>query len=119
MLFVDDGIEALETLFQSFFRDFDTAYIFTADHGMTDWGSHGDGSPLETETPFIVWGAGINFTNKGNDINQADVAPLISALIGINYPINSMVMQFHFIKLINTYFLLVLGCATISVLTAF
>lgn len=91
MQIVDEGVESLELLFELFFNDNKTAYIFTADHGMTDWGSHGDGSSFETETPFIAWGAGINYINKQNDINQADIAPLIATLIGINYPINSIV----------------------------
>jgi hypothetical protein len=36
-----------------------TVYVYTSDHGMTDWGSHGTGMDEETVTPFVAWGAGI------------------------------------------------------------
>lgn len=94
MRVVDNGVRDLEILFETFFNDRQTAYIFTADHGMTDWGSHGDGSTYETETPFIAWGAGIKPDRASKDINQADIAPLIASLIGINYPANSIVLLF-------------------------
>lgn len=82
---------------------------FTADHGMSDWGSHGDGHPDNTRTPIVAWGAGIaqpvkdvlgdhdDFSKpwqlnsvKRNDINQADIASLMAYLVGINYPSNSV-----------------------------
>lgn len=99
---VDEGVKKIEELFESFY-DYDgqTSYIFTSDHGMTDWGSHGAGDPSETETPLIAWGAGINtpqsVTGAGNkletlrkDVHQADIAPLMAALIGIPLPVNSV-----------------------------
>lgn len=79
-------------LFNDFFGDDKTTFIFTADHGMTDWGSHGSGSLFETETPFIAWGSGIKNDSSRKDIKQTDIAPLISVLIGINYPSNSIVI---------------------------
>ncbi|XP_029154828.1 GPI ethanolamine phosphate transferase 1-like isoform X2 [Nylanderia fulva] len=66
-----------------------TAYVFTADHGMTDWGSHGSGLPSETETPLVVWGAGIKSSCFRQDIEQASIAPLIASLIGIPIPTNN------------------------------
>lgn len=57
---MDYGIQEVETLLEEFYHhDNRTAYIMTADHGMTDWGSHGAGHPSETLTPLVAWGAGI------------------------------------------------------------
>lgn len=57
---VDYGIQEVEALLEEFYHhDNRTAYIMTADHGMTDWGSHGAGHPSETLTPLVAWGAGI------------------------------------------------------------
>lgn len=58
---------------------------------MTDWGSHGAGSAAETETPFILWGPGIKTNTTPMSIEQADLAPLMSTLIGIPIPVNSVV----------------------------
>ncbi|KRX90065.1 GPI ethanolamine phosphate transferase 1 [Trichinella pseudospiralis] len=87
-----------------FFNDEQTAYVFTSDHGMTDWGSHGSGTLDEISTPLIAWGAGIrtsttpknappcwnNIDEQHCRINQVDVAPLLASLIGINFPMNSV-----------------------------
>ncbi|XP_026471477.1 GPI ethanolamine phosphate transferase 1-like [Ctenocephalides felis] len=109
---VDAGIKQIEKVIQTFYNyDNKTAFIFTSDHGMTDWGSHGSGSTHETETPIVSWGAGINFPKESinlkstlspinwgvndkfrKDIMQADVSPLISALIGSAVSVNSVGM---------------------------
>lgn len=44
---VDKGIKRIVELVEDIFPDQKSAYIFTADHGMTDWGSHGGGSDDE------------------------------------------------------------------------
>lgn len=70
-------------------------------------GSHGAGHPTETQTPIVAWGAGINTKNisgkhwedSRNDIEQADIAPLIAALLGINFPINSVVRALEILLL--------------------
>jgi len=69
---------------------------------MTNWGSHGAGHAHETLTPLVAWGAGIKgpvlkSDSKGvdeetmqwglshlqrMDVNQADIAPLMSSLVG-------------------------------------
>ena len=108
---VDREIERVVSMIDSFFGDNKTAYVFTSDHGMTNWGSHGAGLPDETMTPLICWGAGIevatattystlNFHDSYSekwglgkyervDVEQADIAPLMATLIGVPTPINS------------------------------
>uniref|UniRef100_A0AAY4ABA4 GPI ethanolamine phosphate transferase 1 n=1 Tax=Denticeps clupeoides TaxID=299321 RepID=A0AAY4ABA4_9TELE len=108
---VDAGIAEIVSIVEEFFgHDDSTAYIFTSDHGMTSWGSHGAGLPSETLTPLVAWGAGVQAaqrdisqhyeddymrewkldTLKRVDVNQADIAPLMSSLIGVPIPLNSV-----------------------------
>nr|CAH7746910.1 unnamed protein product [Callosobruchus chinensis] len=89
---VDQYVNMTYQEFESLYDDKSTVYVFTADHGMSDWGSHGGGSPQETEVPFIAWGAGIRTNPARQDIRQIDIAPLLSALIGNSIPINSLGM---------------------------
>uniref|UniRef100_A0A8C2IT63 GPI ethanolamine phosphate transferase 1 n=1 Tax=Cyprinus carpio TaxID=7962 RepID=A0A8C2IT63_CYPCA len=57
---VDSGVAEIVSVMDDFYgHDGKTAYIFTSDHGMTNWGSHGAGHPSETLTPLIAWGAGV------------------------------------------------------------
>lgn len=113
--YTDSEIEKLVPRVNEFFGDEDSVFIFTADHGMSDFGSHGDGHPNNTRTPLICWGKGCSkpieiesneflldpferddMSNWGfnhiqrNDVNQADIAPLMSYLIGLEYPVNSV-----------------------------
>ncbi|XP_047382328.1 GPI ethanolamine phosphate transferase 1 isoform X2 [Sciurus carolinensis] len=108
---VDDGVKEIVSMFQHFYgNDGKTTFIFTSDHGMTDWGSHGAGHPSETLTPIVTWGAGIKYPQKVStqqfddeflkewrlenwkrqDVNQADIAPLMASLIGVPFPLNSV-----------------------------
>ncbi|KAM7506653.1 hypothetical protein LguiA_017106 [Lonicera macranthoides] len=122
---VVDGIaKSVYDLLENYFKDNRTAYIFTADHGMSDKGSHGDGHPSNTDTPLVAWGAGVRHpmpmmsgtkhSDYGDrfvdehlhdsptptdwglsgiervDVNQADIAPLMSTLLGLPCPVNSV-----------------------------
>nr|XP_060469998.1 GPI ethanolamine phosphate transferase 1 isoform X2 [Panthera onca] len=108
---VDAGMKEMVSILEHFYgNDGKTAFIFTSDHGMTDWGSHGAGHPSETLTPFVTWGAGIKYPQKVSaqkfddaflkewrleswkrqDIHQADIAPLMASLIGVPFPLNSV-----------------------------
>lgn len=97
----------VEALFDEFFYDDKTTFIFTADHGMTDWGSHGSGSEDETHVPVLAWGAGIKKGPK-DIIKQKDLAPLMAALLGTRIPTNSLVrniINFFFIHVSLSSFL--------------
>lgn len=109
---VDQGVKEITQLIQDFYSDDRTAFVFTADHGMSDWGSHGDGHPDNTRTPLISWGSGVatpelypgtvapghdeysadwNFDHvRRHDVAQADVAALMAYLIGAEFPANSV-----------------------------
>ncbi|KAI9754353.1 MAG: Glycosyl phosphatidyl inositol anchor synthesis [Chaenotheca gracillima] len=112
---VDQGTQQITKLIEDFYGDGKTAFVFTADHGMSDWGSHGDGHPDNTRTPLIAWGSGVakpvvvskghaaapghedgfsadwNLNNiKRNDVAQADVAALMAYLAGLDFPVNSV-----------------------------
>ncbi|KAI9267946.1 Phosphatidylinositolglycan class N-domain-containing protein [Phascolomyces articulosus] len=106
---VDQGIEEITKIMEEFYgHDGRTSYIFTADHGMNNRGGHGDGHPDNTRTPLIAWGAGIRGPRKTglghdefsaesdliewqrDDVLQADIAPLMSTLIGTDFPVNNV-----------------------------
>lgn len=110
---VDQGVQEMTQLIEEFFGDDQTAFVFTADHGMSDWGSHGDGHPDNTRTPLIAWGSGVakpNVFPNGNapghedgvshdwnldhiqrhDVSQADIAALMAYLAGLEFPVNSV-----------------------------
>ncbi|KAM0291823.1 hypothetical protein ACHAO9_003376 [Fusarium lateritium] len=109
---VDQGVKEMVELIENFYDDDRTAFVFTADHGMTDWGSHGDGHPNNTRTPLISWGSGVatpelhpesiapghdelssdwNLDHvRRHDVAQADVAALMSYLIGTEFPANGV-----------------------------
>ena len=110
---VDKGVQEITELVEDFYDDGKTAFVFTADHGMSDWGSHGDGHPDNTRTPLIAWGSGVakpktwksgiapghadGFSSdwgldsiQRHDVAQADVAALMAYLAGLDFPVNSV-----------------------------
>lgn len=110
---VDQGVQEITELVEDFYGDNESAFVFTADHGMSDWGSHGDGHPDNTRTPLVAWGSGVakpNISKMGiapghedefssdwnldqvqrHDVAQADVAALMTYLVGLDFPVNSV-----------------------------
>ncbi|PSR79398.1 hypothetical protein PHLCEN_2v7043 [Hermanssonia centrifuga] len=107
---VDSIVRQTEAMFSEFYKDESTSFVFTADHGMSKIGNHGDGDPDNTRTPLIAWGAGVrgplpDTTPSSHDeysapwglshllrqdVDQADIAALMSALIGVDWPVNSV-----------------------------
>ncbi|OXV08227.1 hypothetical protein Egran_04014 [Elaphomyces granulatus] len=110
---VDSGVEEITKLIEEFYGDGKTAFVFTADHGMSDWGSHGDGHPDNTRTPLVAWGSGVakpkptvdgeasghedRFSSNWGfnhiprqDVAQADIAALMAYLAGLDFPVNSV-----------------------------
>uniref|UniRef100_D8QID5 GPI ethanolamine phosphate transferase 1 n=1 Tax=Schizophyllum commune (strain H4-8 / FGSC 9210) TaxID=578458 RepID=D8QID5_SCHCM len=108
---VDRIVREAEALLEDFYaNDGETAFVFTADHGMSVIGNHGDGNPDSTRTPLIMWGKGVrgplpDSTPSSHDayslpwelghlyrrdIEQADIASLMSTLLGAEWPVNSV-----------------------------
>ncbi|KAF9078528.1 Phosphatidylinositolglycan class N-domain-containing protein [Rhodocollybia butyracea] len=115
---VDSIVRQVEELLDDFYEhDGETSFVFTADHGMSVIGNHGDGHPDNTRTPYVVWGKGIrgplidsdptlsshdaysqgwDLWSSSNellyrrDIEQADLAPLMTTLLGTDWPVNSV-----------------------------
>jgi phosphatidylinositol glycan class N len=75
-------------------------------------GSHGSGLADETETPLVVWGAGVSGPQlvdssendvspkdwgvhklRRRDVQQADIAALMSALLALPTPTNNVVSK--------------------------
>ena len=106
---LDKYFRQLEQDFNNFYKDNRTTFLITSDHGMNESHNHGDSDPNITRTPFIAWGAGIKHDeyidehiNKNGvnntdlskiikyEISQIDIPALISGLLAINFPKNSL-----------------------------
>ncbi|KAJ9092458.1 hypothetical protein QFC21_006840 [Naganishia friedmannii] len=107
---VDGIVKQVEMEINDFYKDERTAFLFTADHGMSNIGNHGDGHPDNTRTPWIAWGSGIRspipdpfsethdkvsapwqFTHlRRRDVDQVNLTALMAALTGTQWPGNSV-----------------------------
>ena len=67
----------------------DTVVLLTSDHGATDSGGHGGASEVETTAPLFAFGPGIVAGARVN-INQIDLAPTLSCLMGLPFPTTSL-----------------------------
>ena len=67
----------------------DSTVLVTADHGATESGGHGGGSDAETTVPLFAFGTGIAPGARLN-INQVDLAPTLSCLLGLPIPATSL-----------------------------
>lgn len=131
LLYTEKRIYNIYKLFEEIFNDNKTSYILTSDHGMTNLGSHGSGDNYETETPLMIWGSGINnwydknfYIHNNNlkrfiqtenksipllEIEQADLTPLISSIIGISVPMNNFgKLPLNLLNATNDYLLIAL-----------
>ncbi|KAH8269607.1 hypothetical protein KR018_010506 [Drosophila ironensis] len=116
----EKGIYEIYQAFERTFTDKRTAYLMTSDHGMTDSGSHGAGTAYETETPFMLWGAGVSrrAPTKGrsfkpdngsksmplHEVEQAQLTPLMCSLLGQPPPVNNVgILPFGFMNVSEEY----------------
>ncbi|KAH8242790.1 hypothetical protein KR032_002158 [Drosophila birchii] len=102
LLRTQKGIHTTYKLFEQAFNDSRTSYLLTSDHGIRDNGMHGCGTPHERETPLLMWGAGVKrvvgpnaaFPTRKNIsmVKQTQLAPLMSALLGLPPPMNNVAL---------------------------
>jgi hypothetical protein len=62
------------------------AIVVLADHGHTKRGGHGGTEPEVLSVPLILAGAGIDRAGSADDARLIDIAPTVSALLGIAAP---------------------------------
>lgn len=53
ILVVDTIVRQTESLLSDFYKDEETSFIFSADHGMSEIGNHGDGGNVMCRWSYI------------------------------------------------------------------
>lgn len=76
--------QLIEKIVSSLDLNQDSVLIFS-DHGQIDSGGHGGQDAVVLIQPFVVAGAGVK-PGEYPDIQQVDIAPTITALLGANIP---------------------------------
>ena len=81
-----------------------TLLVLCGDHGMNEGGNHGGASAGETSPALVLMSPKFKKTSKGrrspvrpysdfhyyNKVDQADIAPTISSLLGLPIPRNNL-----------------------------
>ena len=83
--------------------DDDTLLVVMGDHGMDHGGNHGGDSPDELESTLWLYGKNAHWNKKNSDlynisdlgssyrsVNQIDLVPTLSLLLGIPIPFNNL-----------------------------
>ena len=72
---VDEIVKQTEALFAEFYGDDETAFVFTADHGMSKIGNHGDGGevrPSLVASPFFSSCSTLSTCRPGQHAHTTD-----------------------------------------------
>lgn len=101
---MDQSISDIYNEIERFYNfDNQTTYVFTSTRGSYIADTSGDIFYLNPNTPYIIWGAGINKTSRMSfvpelrqyrsrvDIDQTSIAAIIATILNIPIPTNSMV----------------------------
>ena len=87
-----EGIESL--LVRGFNQKYSGDILYLTDTAVISYGkkgsTHGSGMNYDTHVPLIFYGAGINKGETYDRTHITDIAPTISALLGISYPNNTI-----------------------------
>jgi ethanolamine phosphate transferase 2 subunit G len=68
----------------------DTLFIVCSDHGMTKDGNHGGATIDETSTFFLFFGLKHPKDIQFQQVNQMDIVPTLSVLMGLPIPLNNI-----------------------------
>ncbi len=93
--YVDDLLVDIENTVNNFYKDKESVFLFTSDHGFADTGGHGTRDYNTVKCPFVAWGSNIfgdisdRLDASKRSISQASINVLISTLLGIPIATNN------------------------------